>query len=139
MYYIVTAREQAKNKITDTAAQRQRRYKMKYMLIDHKETGDTLYTLEQLKKYFGAEEPETIEGLRDWLEEEAYGMKVPYEIIPMPWYAIMTDSEDTDHGTGTFVYSEAMAELSRYRENGYKDAYIAVVDDDDDFVIDEIR
>ena len=112
---------------------------MKYMLIDHKETSDTLYTLEQLKRYFGAEEPETVEELRDWLEAEAYGMEVPYEIIDMPWYAIMADTVDTDHGTGTFDYNLAIAELSRYRENGYKDAYIAIVDDDDDFVIDEIR
>lgn len=112
---------------------------MRYMLIDHGETNNMLYTLGQLKRYFGAEEPKTVEELRDWLEEEAYGMKTPYEIIDVPWYAIMADNEDTDHGTGTYNYNEAIAELSRYRENGYKDAYIAVVDDDDDFVIDEIR
>lgn len=51
----------------------------------------------------------------------------------------MADKEDTDHGTGTFDKAEALKELSRYKENGFKDAYIAVVDDEDDFVIDEIR
>lgn len=44
---------------------------MKYILRDHKETNNKLYTLEELKEYFGAEEPGTAEELRDWLEAEA--------------------------------------------------------------------
>lgn len=55
------------------------------------------------------------------------------------WYAVMMDNEDTDHGTGSFVKREAIKMAKKYRKNGYKDAYIAVIIQEDDFCIDEIR
>jgi hypothetical protein len=55
------------------------------------------------------------------------------------WYAKMMDNEDTDHGTGTFDKEEALEWLEEMRAEGNEEAYIAVIDDTDDFCIDEIR
>ena len=48
------------------------------------------------------------------------------------WYAVMTGPDDTDWGTGSYVFSEAKDKAISYRESGYPDAYIAVISDDDD-------
>lgn len=55
------------------------------------------------------------------------------------WYAKMMDNEDTDHGMGTFDKEEALEWLEEMRKDGNDEAYIAVIDDADDFCIDEIR
>lgn len=55
------------------------------------------------------------------------------------WYAFMLDNEDTDHGCGTFDYDKAIKLLKKYRELGYSESYIAVIDPKDDYCIEEIR
>ena len=55
------------------------------------------------------------------------------------WYAVMLDNEDTDHGTGSFIEAEAVAMAKDYRDRGYTEAYIAAIDPEDDFCLDEIR
>ena len=61
------------------------------------------------------------------------------------WYAVMTDNEDTDWGTGSYDLTEAEAQVADYKQNGYPDAYIAVIDegcaDDpaDPICVEEIR
>lgn len=55
------------------------------------------------------------------------------------WYAVMMDNEDTDHGFGSFDLEKAIAIAKDARKSGDEDAYIAVIDPDDDFCIDEIR
>lgn len=56
------------------------------------------------------------------------------------WYAVMTDNDDNDWGTGSFDLDEAKEMVSRYKGNGYHDAYIAVIDDGPDPVcVEEIR
>ena len=56
------------------------------------------------------------------------------------WYAVMKDHEDTDWGYGSHDQSEAEAMAAAFKDQGYADAYIAVIDDSSDPVcIDEIR
>lgn len=56
------------------------------------------------------------------------------------WYALMTDNDDSDWGTGTFNRDEAVAKCKAWRESIYPDAYIAVIDDGDTPVcVEEIR
>lgn len=57
------------------------------------------------------------------------------------WYAVLTDNEDNDWGTGSHSLDEAQKMVAEYKANGYKDAHIAVIDDrtDDALCIDEIR
>lgn len=56
------------------------------------------------------------------------------------WYALMTDNDDTDWGTGTFDREEAIEKVKTWRNGPYPDAYIAVIDDGATPVcIDEIR
>ena len=58
------------------------------------------------------------------------------------WYAVMMDKEDSDWGTGSFDLNEAMNMVREYRANGYSDAYIAVIDENDGYgavCIDEIH
>lgn len=57
------------------------------------------------------------------------------------WYAVMTDLEDDDWGTGSHDLDEAIAMVRRYREDGKPDAYIAVIDESGvaPFCIDEIH
>lgn len=44
------------------------------------------------------------------------------------WYAVMRDLEDSDWGTGSYDLDEARAKVAELREDGYTDAYIAVID-----------
>lgn len=55
------------------------------------------------------------------------------------WYAVMMDNEDTDHGCGFWDIDSAIDKVRSLRDNGYTCAYIAVIDPDDDFCIDDIR
>lgn len=61
------------------------------------------------------------------------------------WYAVMMDNDDNDWGCGSYDLSEAEAKVAAYKDQGYTDAYIAVIDegttDDpaDPICIDEIR
>lgn len=55
------------------------------------------------------------------------------------WYAVMTDNEDTDHSYGSFDLEKAIAMTNYIRMSGYEDAYIAVIDTQYDFCVDEIR
>lgn len=54
------------------------------------------------------------------------------------WYAVLRDREDTDHGTGSFDHAEAIRMAKELHDNGDLQAYIAVVDPDDDFCLEEI-
>lgn len=54
------------------------------------------------------------------------------------WYAVMRGNEDTDHGYGSFDLEKAIAMANDMRNSGYEDAYIAVIDTDDDYCIEEI-
>ena len=45
------------------------------------------------------------------------------------WYAVMSDSEDNDWGTGSFDYGEALEMVKPFISDG---GYIAVIDDGDD-------
>ena len=47
------------------------------------------------------------------------------------WYALMTDRNDTDWGTGTYDRAEAVARL-RDMLTDYPDAYICIIDDGTD-------
>lgn len=44
------------------------------------------------------------------------------------WYAVMRDLEDNDWGTGSYDLDEARAKVNELRDDGYTDAYIAVID-----------
>lgn len=55
------------------------------------------------------------------------------------WYAVLSDREDNGHGTGSFQIREAVREARRLRKNGCPDAYIAVIDQEDDFCLAEIH
>ena len=44
------------------------------------------------------------------------------------WYAVMTDSDDTDWGTGSFDKNEAL-EMALKNADIYPDSYIAVIDE----------
>lgn len=63
------------------------------------------------------------------------------ELLPLPfvidaanpvWYAVMRDRDDDDWGTGSRDYDEAVRMAQALRDDGYSDAYIAVIDDGDD-------
>lgn len=61
------------------------------------------------------------------------------------WYAVMKDNEDNDWGCGSYDLSEAEKKVAAYKEQGYGEAYIAVIDEGtaedpaDPICIDEIR
>lgn len=114
---------------------------MKYMMKDHGEMSSKVYTLEELREYFetGSERIYNIEDLKDWLEDEADGMAVPYEFIETPWYAVVTDDKDNDFGFGSYDKMEALWMMDDYRNKGYKDAHVIVVDDDDDLVLEILK
>lgn len=51
------------------------------------------------------------------------------------WYAVLRDNEDNDWGYGSFDIEEA----KRMARDMGEEAYIAVIDDDDKFCLDEIH
>ena len=56
------------------------------------------------------------------------------------WYAVMMDNDDNDWGTGSYDLSEAEAKVEFLKEQGYEDAYIAVIDEGGDPIcVEEIR
>lgn len=55
------------------------------------------------------------------------------------WYAVMKDNEDTDHGYGSHDLEKAIEMANKMRKSGDEEAYIAVIDPDDDYCIEEIR
>lgn len=48
------------------------------------------------------------------------------------WYAVLTDNNDNDWGTGSFDKDSAVRVAASYRESGYPDAHIAVISNDTD-------
>lgn len=55
------------------------------------------------------------------------------------WYAVMSDREDSDWGTGSYSLAIAKDMARSYRAAGDTEAYIAVIEEGDDPVaIDEI-
>lgn len=44
------------------------------------------------------------------------------------WYAVMKDRDDTDWGTGTQDRQKAIEMAKSWRQDGFLDAYIAVID-----------
>ena len=83
---------------------------------------------------------------RDMVCDEGITDKVEFltrymELLPLPfvidaahpvWYAVMRDRDDNDWGTGSRDYDEAVRMAQALRDDGYSDAYIAVIDDGDD-------
>ena len=58
------------------------------------------------------------------------------------WYAVMRDLEDSDWGTGSYDLDEARAKVAELRDDGFEDAYIAVIDmhnEDDPVCVEEIH
>lgn len=56
------------------------------------------------------------------------------------WYALMTDNDDADWGTGTFALEEAIEKAKQWRNSRYPDAFIAViVEDCTPICVEEIR
>ena len=49
------------------------------------------------------------------------------------WYAVCRDDEDYDHGTGAESFDEAFDMAKEDYDDGYEDARIDVVSEDDDF------
>lgn len=49
------------------------------------------------------------------------------------WYAVMYDHDDNDHGTGYHDYTSAAQAVRRLRSDGYPDAHIDIVSEDDDY------
>lgn len=45
------------------------------------------------------------------------------------WYAVMRDKDDIDWGTGSYDLDEAREIMNDWRKDGWKDAYIAVIDE----------
>ena len=62
-------------------------------------------------------------------------------MAPKIWYAVLQDNEDNDWGTGSTRKRDAIKMVRQLRRDGYKDAFIAVIDDtnDDKFCLDEIH
>ena len=57
------------------------------------------------------------------------------------WYAVMRDREDIDWGTGSYDLDEAREKMNEWRNDGWEDAYIAVIDmhnEDDPVCVEEI-
>lgn len=55
------------------------------------------------------------------------------------WYAVMSNREDNDWGTGSYDLGKAMRMVREYRAGGDAEAYIAVIEEGDDpTCIDEI-
>ena len=63
-----------------------------------------------------------------WGEEEDEDEEEDDEMETKLWYAVMRDLEDSDWGTGSYDLDEARAKVAELREDGYADAYIAVID-----------
>lgn len=57
------------------------------------------------------------------------------------WYALMKDRNDTDWGTGTRNKQEAIEMAKAWRQDGYQESYIAVIDEsgNEPMCIEEIR
>ena len=56
------------------------------------------------------------------------------------WYAVLREQDDHDWGTGSEFYGEAVAMVKKLHQDGYQDAYIAVIEDGPDPIcINEIR
>ena len=57
------------------------------------------------------------------------------------WYALMKDRDDTDWGTGTRSKQEAIETIKSWRQDGYPESYIAVIDEsgNEPMCIEEIR
>lgn len=57
------------------------------------------------------------------------------------WYAVMRDRDDIDWGTGSYDLDEARELMNDWRNDGWGDAYIAVIDmrnEDDPVCVEEI-
>lgn len=109
---------------------------MRYRNLD---TGE-VWTAEEIEKEFnnfrhemeGWEEKsfdEYMEHLLDLGKQGSGGM------VEAPWYAVLKDREDTDHGYGSFNLDEAK-KMARNMDS--QESYIAIIDDEDDFCLGEI-
>lgn len=97
--------------------------------------------VELVNYYIGIDEAAAATGTADTTdtadceEDEEMEMHNGHKV----WYAVMMDNEDTDHGTGSFREEEALQMASQLRKQGHPDAYVALIDPEDDYCIDEIR
>ena len=96
----------------------------------------------------GAELPETEEDAAILLENETgstqfhevnglYFVRVPEQV----WYAVLRANDDNDWGTGSYDYDEALAMAREWREDGWEDAFVAVIDESgsEPMCVEEIR
>lgn len=91
---------------------------------------------------FGYEMPTTAEDFQDMADDSSAWESdcEVLETVATIWYAVMTDSEDTDWGTGSYDLDEAREKVSSLKAQGYPEAYIAVINEGDDPIcVDEIR
>lgn len=54
------------------------------------------------------------------------------------WYATMLSNDDDDWGNGSYDRAEAEATIAKWKQDGYPDAYIAVIDIGEDGTADPI-
>ena len=96
----------------------------------------------------GAELPETEEDAEALLANETgssnfhevdglYFVKGPEQI----WYAVLRANDDNDWGTGSYDLDEALAMAREWREDGWEDAFVAVIDEsgNEPMCVEEIR
>lgn len=59
---------------------------------------------------------------------EIYSNTGSLDIENTHWYAVLSDSEDTDWGTGSYSYKEAVDMVQSLRTQGHSDAHIAEIE-----------
>ena len=96
----------------------------------------------------GAEMPTTEEEAKMLLENET-GSTQFHEVNGIyfiekeekPWYAVLRENDDNDWGTGSYDFDEALTMAREWRNDGWPEAYIAVIDESgpEPFCLDEIH
>ena len=95
---------------------------------------------------------EQASDILSWMRRDDYNNEIPDTLTASEfsriwneikgteyWYALMTDRDDTDWGTGTYNKTEALARLEDMKGD-YPDAYIAVIQEGaDPICVDEIH
>lgn len=97
--------------------------------------GEVISQIMELVAFLTPAEAEEAEGTT---AEETTTVEVATEENRI-WYAVQCDSEDIDHGTGSFDREEAIRMAREYRASGYPDAFVALIDTKDDYCIEELH
>ena len=94
------------------------------------------------KVVFGYEMPETVEDFEAMCDDSSAweSDSEVLDTVTTIWYAVMTDNDDYDWGSGSYNLDEADERVNNLREQGYTEAYIAVIrENSDPICIEEIR